>query len=398
MEELKKIDRLNINLGETWVCVLIPVVRKGAINRKLNSSKNMAKRAGLSFNFIFTEFYTYRKTRKVVGGRKVLTKWQGLELRGTLPIGEGWKFIGKIDRREGVNVLKGGAELMKFKNSLPLCEACGKARRRVETFIIRNVEGKFLQVGRNCLKDYFNTDTVLDLAKYYNVFWEMEKEDWDLEEIENGVKFWEIDYFLLLTSSIVLDKGWISRSKAGIGENKATVDMVLDVLLDKNSSVNFTDKDQELKESALSWILGLEEKDLTTTYLHNINTLAKTGYVSMKNAGYIASIIGSYLGSVKREENAKAEKEATLNEWAGKVGDKIEVEVKVIGEYLSNGYYGTTYIYKFMDSLGRNLTWFSSRSKEELAPGNEVILQGTIKKLDTYRGLKTTILTRCKII
>lgn len=60
-----------------------------------------------------------------------------------------------------------------------------------------------------------------------------------------------------------------------------------------------------------------------------------------------------------------------------------------------SGAYGYTYIYNFIaDNF--HFVWMTS-SHQSLEEGDAVVLAGTIKKFDTYKGVHQTFLTRCKI-
>ena len=60
-----------------------------------------------------------------------------------------------------------------------------------------------------------------------------------------------------------------------------------------------------------------------------------------------------------------------------------------------SGVYGYTYIYNFIvDNF--HFVWMTS-SHQTFEEGDAVVLAGTIKKFDTYKGVHITYLTRCKI-
>ncbi len=77
------------------------------------------------------------------------------------------------------------------------------------------------------------------------------------------------------------------------------------------------------------------------------------------------------------------------------VGKRIEFEAKVVGVYGTEGFYGHTDIVKFRDSEGNLFAWFAS-GYTGLERDDRMAIKGTIKKHDEYRGIKQTILTRCK--
>lgn len=72
----------------------------------------------------------------------------------------------------------------------------------------------------------------------------------------------------------------------------------------------------------------------------------------------------------------------------------VEAKVEKIAGF--SGVYGYTYIYNF-SADNFHFVWMTS-SHQSLEEGDAVILAGTIKKFDTYRGVKITYLTRCKVI
>lgn len=84
------------------------------------------------------------------------------------------------------------------------------------------------------------------------------------------------------------------------------------------------------------------------------------------------------------------------SEYVGKVGERIDVVVRVERKSIFNGVYGLTNIYKMIDEDGNVYSWFTTTSPME--PGKNYVIRGTIKEHATYRNIKQTILSRCKVI
>lgn len=85
------------------------------------------------------------------------------------------------------------------------------------------------------------------------------------------------------------------------------------------------------------------------------------------------------------------------SEYQGEIGEKLiisKVEVSNVGGYA--GPYGYTWVYTFKDNQENEYTWFTSVNKA-LAIGMNFSLSGKVKEFKEYKGVKTTILTRCKI-
>jgi len=87
------------------------------------------------------------------------------------------------------------------------------------------------------------------------------------------------------------------------------------------------------------------------------------------------------------------------SEWVGSLGERLHLlPVTVMFETHIEGEWGTSKLVKFTDPDGNELGWFGSGADIwDLKKGDEVLLTGTVKKHDTYQGIKQTMLTRCKI-
>lgn len=91
------------------------------------------------------------------------------------------------------------------------------------------------------------------------------------------------------------------------------------------------------------------------------------------------------------------------SEFVGEVDSRMENDVTYVGEssYVRetyNGYgYETLHIYKFADADGNMLVW-KTTCELGCKAGTRLKLRGTVKKHDTYKSIKQTVLTRCKIL
>ena len=83
-------------------------------------------------------------------------------------------------------------------------------------------------------------------------------------------------------------------------------------------------------------------------------------------------------------------------EYYGQVGDKVDMDVILDGRTYYDTMYGTTWVYTFKDDEGHILVWKTSVYKE-LEFDQQAHIKGTIKEHSEYRGIKQTVLTRCKV-
>ena len=78
-------------------------------------------------------------------------------------------------------------------------------------------------------------------------------------------------------------------------------------------------------------------------------------------------------------------------------GEKVEdLTVTFVSKREFDGYYGLTNILTFETEEGNVLTWYTS-TNQNLEIGESYFISGKIKDRKEYKGVKTTILTRCKI-
>lgn len=97
--------------------------------------------------------------------------------------------------------------------------------------------------------------------------------------------------------------------------------------------------------------------------------------------------------SIERQEQRDADGKAS--EYVGEIKERIEFEAEVTGVYGTEGHYGHTDIVKFKDGDRNMFTWFAS-GYTDLERGDRITIKGTVKKHDDFKGVKQTVLTRCK--
>lgn len=107
---------------------------------------------------------------------------------------------------------------------------------------------------------------------------------------------------------------------------------------------------------------------------------------------------------LKKEAEANINKADSTSEFVGNIGDRIELKLKLINyhyySYEVNEYTSYSYfIYTFSDENGNIFVWKASNEIWEKTDVNKVVnIKGTIKDHTEYKGIKQTLLTRCKFI
>lgn len=87
------------------------------------------------------------------------------------------------------------------------------------------------------------------------------------------------------------------------------------------------------------------------------------------------------------------------SEWIGEVGEKIKgIKVQLVRKYTTETRYGLNTLYSFQTEEGNILNWWTTTFQAVEVGDWVTIKYATIKKLDTYKDVKNTIITRAKLI
>lgn len=338
----------------------------------------------------------YRMTKCVVAGQELRLK--------------GWTIVAAVDwldRQPVVRSLPGReitpGMLTELRIRGPWCSHCQQTRSRNTTYVLVNELGSQYQIGSTCLKDFCGIDPgyAAQAAALYQpggyaagARYEDSLDDW-------------LGWWCLATR---LAGRFVSRAQAEreqqalydqyeYGKAPVVTTTVQDAYALYQSGHNNPNAprpeqvDRDLAEKVKGWVATLDP-DLGQ-YHANLLAIYQSGILLPRHDGLAASAIGAYL----REEAKAAEAAARAasqrpSQYLGQPGQRVQVKVKVVSCYVSEGAYGTTWIYRLVTPEGDKATWFSSR--EVLEVGQEVELVGTIKKLEEYRGEQQTVLTRCR--
>lgn len=144
-------------------------------------------------------------------------------------------------------------------------------------------------------------------------------------------------------------------------------------------------------EKTLAWIAEQKEDN---NYIHNLKTVCSLERIPAENTGILVSLIPSYDKNIEIVERIRRAKEADKNStWQGEIGKRITATIenyRLITSWYSQ--FGTTYVYKFVDTDGNVYTWKTSKEID----GEIKSITGTVKSHNEYREIKQTELTRCK--
>lgn len=289
------------------------------------------------------------------------------------------------------------------------CQHCNTSRNRKNTVLLQNIETQeFIQVGKSCIKDYLGYDLNNTLSIYESVI--------DLDEFlkdcfshgEGWTKYYNVKDVLNISMEYVSRFGYVSSQEA-TEEKPKTGNVIWEIItcikaktkmlkeLDFCKELYDLEKPTEPVQALIDWVLN-DNSD--SQYMENVKTIIKEGFVSEKHINILVSIVPTYNRylekMLKKQSQIEADGVSLTNEYYGEVGKREDFNLKCVACYVSEGYYGITYVNKFIDDSGRTFVWFTSTKGFE--QGEQVTIKGTIKEHSEYNNEKQTVLTRCKIL
>ena len=309
---------------------------------------------------------------------------------------DGWQLVGTLDHEEHlVRPVPGMVVPAQYFEAESYCDHCGANRVRLDTFVIAHDDGKYMQVGRNCLGKYLgiNPATALAMADITANFAGLG----DDEEMSFGggseASAYGLEEFLAYVVMFVNEYGYLGRTAAKDTDNAATADMVwfhFDLLRKGRSEKRANASHYAVAKEVVAWMKQIEPGD--SEYLFNLTKIAENDTVSFRSAGYAASAFSAMLR--EREKALKAEASAG---YVGVVGQKkFSTTVTLVGTSGYNTNYGYTLVFKFMDEAGHVIVW-TTASSDALQVGARYSIQGTVKGHEVYKSEMQTALIRCKV-
>lgn len=327
----------------------------------------------------------------------------------------GWEVLARVER------LPGAGENSQTKNIVIAftpyfdqhwyttdfhCDHCGTNRQRSAVYICRNIDGREVQVGTGCLKEYtgINPHSIISWATVKDVFEDLDHIDY--ERIEHfGYRYYEIGKVLALACDIVSTYGYVKSDMPD-----STKLRLINAIDDDD-----TPSDEAVKKAALiiDWIKANEAaNNFSDTIVSNMYGPLDLGYIDKSRIGYAAYVPVTYDKEMEKRRLAAA----NPSQHVGEIGKRIKIVPKTAEVLTSwktsygSGYNCvTTYLWKIVDENDNVFTWKTSNdvfvyNKNEYGdddyhhPIMPSSIVGTVKDHTEFRGVKQTQLTRCKVV
>jgi len=341
-----------------------------------------------------------------------------IEVSGQAPKIAGWNFIATLQHEEAGNIVRRVPNTEKFavgfdlRSAKPFCNHCNTLRRRNDTYVVANDEGRTLQVGRNCLKDFTGHDSPEAIARWAELLSAFEESHRDGGEGGlggSGENHSDLVSYLAYTVLFIREIGWMSRTKAReFGNVTATADSAWSHRFpsDKlrrdysNAGLPFptpTDADVEKAKKSIEVAESFFESEeaagrVLEDYTHNLRIVIECNSVSFRSAGLAASVVAF---ADRQLGIAVERKQAAESQHVGEIGKRETFLLTVSRITDIDGNYGTTHLHIFKDEKGNVFKWFASN--ERLDVGVAYRVKGTVKAHEDYKNTRQTVLSRCSI-
>lgn len=329
-----------------------------------------------------------------------------VKVHGQAPDVGGWRFAATLvpmsSDGETFNLVKAapgaGPIPEEYRKEVPKCDFCKQARRRNETFLLKNANGEWKQIGRNCLGKFLGVqspeqmaDLATSLADLYAALDAIEGEGGEGGGGGGRERLVSIVEFIATVIALTRAAGWVPGWKAKQEEKASTAQMAFAYCIDKKSAeeidkkvnnLEFRDEDKDLASKAIEWARGLrgQASETLDDYLWNLTAATSQPVVSRNTAGIVGSVISAY-------QRANSPVDTT------KQGQGMYFRGKVVGKRSTKT--GST-LWEFQNDAGEKVIWFDNQHvldqqlDQAKADGSYVHFEGMIGKVSSYMGQQQT--------
>lgn len=377
---------------------------------KIEKINARADKRGLSGRLDLTVSEVEVKSKDDMGFEVVEIMYD-VEFTGEAPKHDGWVFLATLDWDPNAGLIVRTAPGVHSVDREGLregaCDHCNKDRMRRETFLVKHEEtGEEKQIGRSCIKDFLGWET--------GISWPSTPQD-DDEEKEFFGDSGDRD----VSTETVLAYAWACTKAFGFVRSQdyhatPTVQLVRNALSPSRAKRDreFAEKMAPLageakgKAAEVRAFILSDDFSGTSEYVLNLKAIAGAKHTSSRNFGILVSAPQAWARFNEQTLIRKARDEKP-SEWIGTAPDK---EAGVKGSRITftglvesiryiDGFYGSTTLYQVRaEDSGVVVKWFASTNALGEDTGVRVTLRGTVKEHDEYKGIKSTVLTRCTLV
>lgn len=409
----------------------IAEVNMDRLEKKLTRIKNKCRKYGCDFTYervgeCFKEIPNpnYDQNSDDPGKREefVTIKQIIINVDGTAILND-WVMVATVERLNNGNVFKKATDdeiPERYYNSMLVCEHCKTNRPRKMTYIVKNSKtNEFKQVGGSCLCDFCHGRSAEAIANYISAYDELISGDCSEPSGFNFTKYYPTEEFLRYAAETIRHYGYVKTTNEygdynqnstkttaseffGYDHGWYTSRWSEEIRREIGNKINAVGFDansveaRELTEKAVEYVRSMDERN---DFIHNLKVLVSEEYVSNDKFGILCCVFPMYNKELEHRvitQSWKTERENELkdSQYVGEIKERITIdrpEIKIISSYETE--FGYVYIHKIKDENGNVFIWKSTSGSHDKA--DKIV--GTVKDHSEFRGVKQTVLTRCKV-
>lgn len=330
-----------------------------------------------------------------------------VRLTGGDAIHSEWEIEGSLDHVGTEAALITGTVPPIFREKGCICEHCGTKRQRRTTYLVKNTTTyKRMLIGRSCLGEFLSIESPNKLIAHFEGLAQLLEELDSLGTLDGHgggetYAFEEMAFpaadVLALGHERITTHGWWPAALAKDAGQEATswaVQSMCCKALAAGTPLSPSGHHFEVAGQVIEWLRSsaVEDDALESNYLHNLRTIALSGYVRFAHFGLWLSALKAHqrmLDDAKPRDPAEdlpSEPVGTLNERIGRV-------VTILGKKRLDSDWGVTTLYRMRDPSGNILVWFCSGSTF-LQEGQSYHIEGRVSRHEIYKDKWQTTLTR----
>ena len=299
----------------------------------------------------------------------------------------GWTVRAKVEHGDKGNIVTAfGRYPVKpeWYTAPPHCDHCQTNRFRSVTFFVEHEDGSVRHVGRTCLKDYtgISPATAAMWAEVQDIAdrgVDCTRDEW---EEYRPTPMHEVLSILAHAADVVREFGYRKSDEPNSTRERVTIRVL--------SGEQPSEAGLAEAREVIDWLTAMDP-DAASDLERNCITLALSGYAKRSHIGMLAYMPVDHRRRIERQ--AQQEAAVALSEYVGEVGQRITLKAATVALLASwDGYYGTTWLYKFVDERGNVFIWRSSRP---FTAEDGATIRATVKEHSVRDGVKQIVVTRC---
>ena len=338
----------------------------------------------------------------------------------------GWNVLGVVVDADGIQQAHFGDNTELAKKYLHVdmcrCDHCNTRRARKSVCVLEHEDGRQMVIGTTCVKEFtdgLDGSLCKEILEFFKGKYHMDinvddrRCDCSMDEFEayfggsvgsvrDGASRYYITKEFVSYAAALIDKyGYVSKAMAedccgAVTPTVFLIDSVIDDVRKGDECV--LEKHETLAEKAIEWCKKLNDDEIHSPYLLNLRELCRDDFCTPRHWGMLVSLVPTYKREIAKREAAK---NTVPSEYVSEVGTRTTFDVKLLADITFDDFncYARDIITKHvvkMDCGGNVLMWITEKHPHKEI-GDTFKITGTVKEHSEYKGVKQTVLTRCKI-